>query len=236
MKGNSEIIQYEKVYQSTTEFKKFLLKNKAINKKTKNILDMGCGYGAQINYFSKIFPNIDFTGWDYSQKAIDFANKNNPKKSNFFEVKDIYKIKKKKSFFNLIFSIHTFCVFKKINEPIKRLCSLRPDYIAINSLFYDGQLDVLIHIRDLNNKSIKDSNPDADFNIHSLQNTKLIFKTYGYKIEKIKKFFPKKKIKKSGDGRGSYTINTSFGKNSIFSGPVYLPWYFILAKKINVKK
>ena len=34
---------------------------------------------------------------------------------------------------------------------------LKPNWIAINSLFYDGPLDVLIHIRD-HESNIKDDN------------------------------------------------------------------------------
>ena len=52
-------------------------------------------------------------------------------------------------------------------------------------------------------------------------------------IVKKEPYFPKKKIKKQGKRkRGSYTIKTEFHKYSTFSGPVYLPWYFVLAKKI----
>ena len=46
-------------------------------------------------------------------------------------------------------------------------------------------------------------------------------------------YFPKNEIKKKNNGRGSYTIKTSFNKNSTFSGPVYLPWHFVLAKKMK---
>jgi len=93
MNKNSEITQYKNIYQSTTDFEKFLKKNNAISKKTKNILDLGCGYGAQTDYFAQKFPKIDFSGWDYEAKAINFAKKNNSKKNMSFNLKDIFKIK-----------------------------------------------------------------------------------------------------------------------------------------------
>ena len=31
--------------------------------------------------------------------------------------------------------------------------------------------------------------------------------------------------------RGTYTINSDFGKYTQFSGPVHLPWYFVAAIK-----
>jgi hypothetical protein len=101
-------------------------------------------------------------------------------------------------------------------------------------LFYDGPLDVLIHIRSYkkNKKILKDSNPDGDFNIFSIPILKSIIKNK-YKIVKIEQHFPKNKIKKNSSKRSSYTIMTEINKNTVFSGPVHLPWYFILLKKIN---
>jgi SAM-dependent methyltransferase len=236
MKKNTEKKQLSKPYQSTIQFEKFLIDNIIFKKNIKKILDIGCGIGANIKHFSKKFPDINFTGWDYSKSQISTAKKINKNPRVTFNLQDIYKIKKKKYDYDLVFSVHTFCVFKSIESPIKNLAKMSPKWIAINSLFYDGPLDVLIHIRDLENDKIKDDNPDADFNIHSLSNSINIFKRYGYKVVKIKKFYPSSKLKKKSNGRGSYTAKTEFNKNTVFTGPVHLPWYFILAKKINDKK
>ena len=229
---NTEIKQLNYPYQSTLDFENFLIRNKVLNSKTKNILDIGCGLGANLRYFSEKNPDKNFFGWDYSKKQIKLAKFYNKKlKKNFF-IKDALKKNRSKIKFDLIYSIHTFCVFKKIEKAIYSITKLKPNWIAINSLFFDGYLDILIHMRDLKNKSISDSDPDADFNIHSLPNTKKIFKRCGYKVVKTKQYFPKKKILKP-KGRGSYTIKSEFNKNTTFSGPVYLPWYFLLAKKIK---
>ena len=62
---DSELVQIKSPYQSTLSFEKFLKSNKALNNTTKSVLDLGCGLGAQINYFSKKFTKIKFIGWDY---------------------------------------------------------------------------------------------------------------------------------------------------------------------------
>ena len=61
------------------------------------------------------------------------------------------------------------CCFKELKKVLTNFCKIRPKWIAINSLFFDGELDVLIHIRDHQNKKIKDNNPNSDFNIFSYQ-------------------------------------------------------------------
>ena len=61
-----------------------------------------------------------------------------------------------------------------------------------------------------------------------------MIKLEGYKIIKKEPFFPEKKIPKpKGKIRGSYTMKTELNKLTIFSGPVHLPWYFLLLKKIK---
>ena len=231
MRKNTEITQFRKPYQSTIQFFEFLERNYFFTKPITNILDLGCGIGANINFFSKKFNHINFTGWDYSKAQISKARKFNRFKKNKFYVNDILKINKITNKFDAVFSTHTFCVFKNIETVIKKIIKLNTKLIAINSLFYDGPLDVLIHIRDLKNRKIKDANPDADFNIHSLPNTIKIFKRYGYSLVEKKSFFPKKKIKQKSKNRGSYTIKTDINKNTVFSGPVHLPWYFVMFKK-----
>lgn len=230
--AKSELVQINKVYQSTKSFEKFLIKNKVLNKYTKSVLDAGCGFGSQIQYFSKQYPKIKFTGWDYLKKKINRAKKLNKNANNKFYVQDLLNIKRKDSF-DLAFSIHTFCCFKNIDEVLKSFTKVNSKWIAINSLFYDGPLDVLIHIRDRTNKGIKDDNPDGDFNIHSLEQTKKAFLKGGYKLTKMEKFFPSKAIIKPHKKRGSYTVKTEFSNHTVFSGPVHLPWYFLLAKKIK---
>ena len=230
MKKNTELLQYKNPYQSTIAFEEFLKSKRALNQNIKYILEAGCGAGANLHYFLNRYKDKKFEGWDYSKSQINKAKKfNKNQQINFFE-KNLLKIKKKKYKFDLVYSIHTFCVFKNISKAINSVANLNSKFIAINSLFFEGYLDVLIHIRDLKDKKITDQNPDADFNIHSLPKTIEFFKKKKYELIGSKKFFPKKPIKKKL-GRGSYTIKTEFNKHTTFSGPVYLPWYFLLFKK-----
>jgi trans-aconitate methyltransferase len=41
----------------------------------KNILDVGCGCGAYYELCRKEFPNMEYTGIDYAEQAINLANK-----------------------------------------------------------------------------------------------------------------------------------------------------------------
>ncbi len=231
--AKSEIRQLKNIYQSTHDFFKFLESNKVLNNKTSKVLDAGCGYGSNIQFISKKYPSIEFHGWDYHKKKIDLAKKINKSKKNFFKRANLLKLKKMKNLdIDLVFSIHTFCCFKDIDKAISSISKIKSKWIVINSLFYDGPLDVLIHIRSKENFK-NDENPDSDFNIHSVERTKKSLVKNGYKLYKLKKYYPKKKIKRKTKKRGSYTIKTEFDKNTTFSGPVHLPWHFLIAKRMN---
>lgn len=230
----SEITQFNKPYNSTIALYKLMSKLNLFNNNIKNIMDIGTGIGSNLQYFSKQENRINFLGTDYQTSRIQLGKKlNKNHKIKFRKFNILGSVTPFKNKFDGIICIHTLCCFKKIDNVIKNMCNISPKWIAINSLFFDGDLDVLIHIRDHNNKKINDNNPNADFNIFSLTKIEKIFKKNGYKLAAKKPYFPDKALKKPGKRRGSYTIKTDIHKNTTFSGPVHLPWYFIVAKKIK---
>lgn len=224
--------QYLKPYYSTILFDKFLNKNCCLKPNT-NIMDIGAGCGANIYYFGKRYPKITFLGLDYNKKSVQNGNeilKNFNLKNISLKYGDLFKVPDKyKGKFEGIFNIHTLCCFKNLKPVLKALIKLHPKWIAFNSLFYEGPLDVLIHIRDYNDRVLTDDNPDGDFNIFSLSVMKRILKENGYQTFIYERFNIPVDLPKPKNGiRGSYTLRTDFDRRAIFSGPVYLPWFFVL--------
>ena len=231
LKHNQKI----KTYESTIAFYNFLKSNRVLSKKTKHVVDVGTGLGSHLGYFSEKNSQVKFTGIDYSSRLIKEAKKINKKDNiNFFKV-NILKKNTNKFIANCdgITCIQTFCCFKNAKDPIKFMSNLKPKWIAINSLFYNGPLDIQIHIKDYEDLPSGEGS-DGDFNIFSLKEISKVFKKYGYRLDKATQFYPKVKLPKIKNGRrGSYTMRTELNKNTTFSGPVHLPWHFILAKKIR---
>ena len=132
-----------------------------------------------------------------------------------------------------ILSVHSLCTQKKFSDAIQKLISLDPEFIAINSLFYKGPIDVLIHIREYTS-NLPDDNPDGDFNIHSLTEADKFMESKGFKNIATEFFEINLDLPKPSNGeRGTYTIHSSISKYTQFSGPVFLPWHFVLYKRIN---
>ena len=90
--NKSELSQFNKVYQSTKKFDKFLEKKLQNSEK---ILDIGSGIGGTLLYYVKKYPKISFTLSDYRTRNISIAKSLYKKK--FTNIKfvefDIYKKK-----------------------------------------------------------------------------------------------------------------------------------------------
>jgi SAM-dependent methyltransferase len=230
-----EIAQIDSPYFSSIAFEKFL-KERACFRGGTEVMDIGTGLGANLHYFREQNPTVRFLGIDYNPTKVEVGRRFLEKKGlegirleagDWFRLPSEYKGR-----FDGILSIHIVCCFKRIDPALEALTALKPRWLAINSLFYQGPLDVLIHIRNHNNPELKDDDPDGDFNIFSLEHTARVLAENGYKLSSAEPFYPPVSLpKKPGGGRGTYTMRTDIHERTQFSGPVHLPWHFLLAMK-----
>ncbi len=229
--------QFTRPLYSTIAYDAFLAKHECF--RDGKVMDMGAGPGSVMNYMAKNHPNVDFLGVDYNEFNTKLAQgiEHNQGISNIsFEAGDWFDLSKSyKGAFDGIFSVHSLCCFKRIEPAIEALAKLEPRWISFNSLFYEGPLDVMIHIRDHSDHSdskIADDNPDADFNIFSLDLTRDCFAKAGYKKLTFERFEIPVQMPRMPEGkRGTYTVTTEWSPRTQFSGPVHLPWYFVLAQR-----
>lgn len=230
----SHLKQFKQPLYSTVGLEAFLEKHSCFV--PGRILDIGCGCGAVTNYMAGRHPDVNFLGLDYSQLLID-TGKEIPanqaltnlelKFGNWFDLpRDLV------GAVDGIFNVHTLCCMKKIEPALDSLVALKPEWLAFTSLFYEGPLDVLIHIRDHGYPELTDDDPDADFNIFSLPLVRDYLGQKGYTNFFYERFEIPSVLPKPPNGeRGTYTMQTEMGPRTQFSGPVHLPWYFVLAKK-----
>lgn len=226
----ADISQLDNVYETTKELEKILINLKLIKENNK-IVDFGCGFGSAIQYMSSRFKKTRFFGFDKNKKIMNIAkifSKNNNLEYFYY---NFLKQKKNKFIKNVscLFNVHTLCCFKNPEIFIKATIKLKPKFIIIKSLFYDGPMNTFIHTEELagaNNNIV-----DGDLNIFSKQLIIDIYKKYNYKYWYCKPFYMKKKITRVKNiGRRSYTIPYN-NKLNTFTGPIHLPWSFMIFKK-----
>lgn len=226
--------QFQKPYHSTVAMSDFLQRHNCLPDGAV-VLDVGTGLGAAMLYLGSQNPNAQFVGVDYNAEFISEAREQQRiagLDNVSFDTADLrtYSYGGDAPLTGVI-SIHTLCCFKHLDEGIAPLMTLNPEWIFINSLFCDGPMDVLIHIREHIENPIPDDDPDGDFNIFSLQGVEAFAADRGYTMT-AEPFYAPAPIPAPEDGsRGSYTMRTEIHDQTWFSGPVHLPWHFVLLQR-----
>lgn len=228
--------QFQNPYRSTVFFTDWL---KSLNllsiKKSQNILDIGSGEGANVSYLAQRFTQSNFTGIDLNKSLVKKGNsifKRLNLKNCKLEVGDLYALDKKyKGATEGIISMQTLSWLPSYELPIEEMVKLKPKWVAVSSLFYDGLIECEIKVRDYTGAK-KKKYKEVFYNVYSLRLVKELFKRKGYKKFRYIPFEIDIDIEKNKDGRmGTYTIKTKEGSRMQISGPLLMNWYFIVAER-----
>lgn len=224
--------QYATPFRSTVLFCEWLEKLNCLNADSKlQIADIGTGQGANIYHMSNKFRHCTYLGLDINTDLIETGN-------NFFKEKkihncrleygDIYNLDAKHiSNFDGVVSYQTLSWLPGYEAPLKAMMKLNPEWIALTSLFYDGEADCHIDVKNF----IKDKN--SIYNIYSLPRIKEFLSRHGYSDIQTTPFNIDVDLAKPADkGMGTYTETLQSGDKIQIAGPLLMPWYFILARKL----
>jgi SAM-dependent methyltransferase len=233
----SEIEYHTKQYQETKLYTLELLeifnKNK-LYQDTKLIVDFGCGGGAVTNLFANKYPNINFLGLDLNPFYIDIANSNRIDNSTFgvFDLyTDISILKKLK--IDVLFSFQTLSWLENYSLFIELLSQTKPKCSLVSSLFYNGDVDAFINIKDYSRKNNNTGFRETYYNIYSIPKLDNELKKIGFFIDKALPFVIDQDLPKPNDSSGmsTYTVMTDENKRLQISGPILMSWYSLIIKR-----
>ena len=220
--------QYDIEYDSTRAFRTFL--NDCLEKQgfkmPQTLLDVGCGAGANTRRLASWFPDTIVKGIDHDKELVDFAlmrNKDKLPRLNF-EVADSLALKKGNNIGLGITAIQTLSWIPSndIYRPIISLLEIDPEWLCFSALGFDGHVDARIQINDFSG-----AEPwSTPYNILSNKQISFIADQFEYNCLCIQKYSPQKEVTKYSSGMSSYTEEFKDGRLELFSGPLYLPWYF----------
>lgn len=226
--------QYVKAYRSTECFVGWLEKLGYLNKSVQNICDMACGGGANIAYMGNRFKSSFFTGIDLSDELIEYGNRRLEGRNNCRLYQgDWYNLDKKWiGKFNGIISFQTLSWLPEYEKALNILAMLNPEWIAISSLFYEGDIEYIIKIKGYYRPSANKEYEEAYYNIYSLVRIEKCFKQLGYSQFNYVPFDIDLDLPKPESlDIGTYTIKTEGEKRIQVSGALMMPWHFIVASK-----
>jgi SAM-dependent methyltransferase len=227
--------QFETPYRSTVAFCDWLEKTGTLKHESAlSILDVGTGKGANLYYMAKRFPNLKMLGVDLNQEFVDEGNQIlKVKKVDAtckLAVADLYKFDKSLiNKFDGIVSYQTLSWLPNFREPLKSMASLNTGWIALTSLFFDGDVNCKIDLEEYN-RGIDNEPKQTFYNVYSLPLVEKFLRELGF----IKFLFTPFEIdidipKPDHKIMGTYTETLNDGKRLQLSGPLLMNWYFILA-------
>jgi len=227
--------QFRAPYRSTVTFCDWLDEiGLMVSNRELRIIDLCSGQGANIYYMSKRYPKSTFLGIDINAELVDKGNeffRDNGITNCSLAVGDIYNLDAKYiGGFQGVLSFQTLSWLPEYESPIKAMTKLEPQWIAITSLFYDGQISCTINVKEYDD-SLKIQR-ESFYNVYSLPLVTKCLKISGFNNCQVTPFEididlpkPNKKL------MGTYTEKLEDGHRMQISGPLLMPWFFIAASK-----
>ncbi len=200
-----------------------------IDSKSLKILDACCGIGHLTNFLSDMSPNSQFLGIDQTPFLIDEAKKICQDKKNVsFEVIDIYDLGSKFSkSFDITINWKTLSWLPYYDQCMKSLIDVTKKHIFLSSLFYDGDIDFEIKVREFQKEGGSDGF-NRFYNVYSLPQFKKFI--YNLNVKNIEVYDFKIDVdipKPSPDHMGTYTVTLDDGNRLQLSGAILMCWKII---------
>ncbi|MGG1664125.1 class I SAM-dependent methyltransferase [Brevibacillus sp. NRS-1366] len=224
-------------YRSTVLFCEWLEEKGLLNAHDhKKIVDIGAGQGANLNYMAKKFPASGFKGIDLNACLVDQGNRyfQDHHLTNCRLLQgDLYQLDQAHiGLYDGVVSYQTLSWLPEYQTPLRKMMELDADWIALTSLFFDGDVDCTITVKDYTQSIGGENYRQSYYNIYSLNRVKEFFKENGYtKFSSIPFEIDIDLPKSEKTGMGSYTEKLTDGRRLQISGPVLMSWYFLCAQK-----
>lgn len=227
--------QFANPYRSTVAFCDFLEENDLIKPHT-NIIDMCAGQGANSYYMAKRYPHCHFDGIDINPMLVETGNEALAKLSQHncaLYQGDLYNLDTKYiGKYDGLVCYQTLSWLPEYKTPLEKMVELNTSWIAMTSLFFDGNLNCTIQVQDYNEPVAGKPYAEYYYNTYSLRLIEQFFNEHGYKKVIYQPFEIDIDLPNAmPTGKGTYTEKLVDGRRLQFSGPLLMNWYFVVAIK-----
>ena len=231
--------QYRTTYRITVHFCDWLDKELRLSAGSGEIkvLDIGAGMGANIHYMSQRFPVLELTGVEINSECVRRgserlrelgANRCSMESGDLFALPREWVGR-----FSGVVSFATLSWLPTYHDALGAFADLKPEWMAVTSLFYDGPVDTTITTRDYSRPHASAAFTEKFYNIYSLDLFRTKLESLGYSIASVTPFeididLPRPVAK----GMGTYTEKLADGRRLQISASLIMPWYFVLATRV----
>lgn len=203
---------------------------------SKSILDVGAGMGANLFHLSQRMHGNHYLGVDLNPDCITRGKEKlaglgaagcDLQEADLFDFPESFLGK-----FDGVISLATLSWLSEFEPAARCLMNLKPGWIAATSLFCPGSVDAIIATRDYSLPLPGQAYTEKFYNVYSLDRVRTFFSENGYGEFQCKRFEIDIDLPRpSHGGMGTYTELLADGGRLQISGPVFMNWHFILAKR-----
>lgn len=226
--------QWNQPKRSTFAFEEFV---SDVLLTSNNVLDLGAGAGAGTAFLAEKNQSVQFTALDYSIDLIETGKSiaaERGLKNISFEQGDWYNLTLSKKFDGCV-SLQTLSWLPDYKKALRAIFErVDPVWIAISSLFYEGNITCRVEVEEHN------TGKKSFYNTYSLPAISRFCEMHGYELVKCAPFFIDIDIAKpvDVDTMGTYTkqlidCESNNVQRMQISGPLLMNWYMILIRKVG---
>jgi SAM-dependent methyltransferase len=227
--------QYEEPYRSTVAFAEWLegLGVLAADR-ARRVIDLGCGGGANVCYLARRHPDCQFLGVDIDVRLVRWGNarlRDEKVRNARLTVGNLYEFaKKSRRAPDGVLSLQTLSWLPRYEPALRAMIELRPRFLALSSLFYDGGIECRIEVRDYTGDG--GGARRSFYNVLPLPQVRHFLAKRGYRNFAAKAFEIDVDLPApAGPGLGTYTEKLADGRRLQISGPLLMSWYFVFASR-----
>jgi SAM-dependent methyltransferase len=201
----------------------------------KTVIDLGCGAGAATSYIASRNEQVSFVGIDYSAQMIAIAQKASQQAAHrnvSFETGDWFDLRERADV-DGVMSLQTLSWLPEFERPLKVIFDrLRPRWLAVSSLFYDGDISCTIEV----NEHVRERK--TFYNVYSLPALDRFARRSGYHVAVAEPFRIDVDIPQPPDRdlMGTYTVrlpsaDPANATRLQISGPLLMNWQFVVLER-----
>lgn len=191
-----------------------------------SVLDACCGNGHLLRFLRTLSPQSSYVGIDQTPYLIEEAKSlSNGSETILFEVGDAYDLPARyRKQFDISVNWKTISWLPYYDKMLESLVAVSRRHIFLSSLFYDGDIDFEIKVREYQKEAGRDGF-NAYYNVYSFPRFKQYL--YGLGVKEVKGYDFEIGIdlpKPPPDQMGTHTVKLDDGKRLQISGAVVMSW------------
>ena len=229
--------QYGVTRRATIAFCDWLEKEGILEpERGERILDLGAGAGANTHYMARRYPAKSVVGVELNPALVELGVQCAAESGvdNFELVQgDLYELVASPfGGCGGVVSFQTLSWLPEWEVPVRKMAGLGPRWIAVTSLFFEGEVEYRIEVRDYKRPKAGKAYEDSYCNVYSIPRLRKLLAEMGYSDFRFTPFAIDIDLPKPDGLRfGTYTESLVGGGRLQISGALLMPWYFVVARK-----